>query len=81
MPKKQLKGVVVSNKMQKTAVVEVTRLKSHRLYKKKYRVTTRYMAHDEENQCQAGDKVTIVEASPVSKNKNWRILKKEIKKD
>ena len=76
MPKKQLKGVVVSNKMQKTAIVAVTRLKEHALYKKKYKVTTRYSVHDEKNECQIGDKVVIIETKPISKNKSWMILKK-----
>ena len=76
MPKKQLKGVVVSNKMSKTAIVAVTRLKEHSLYKKKYKVTTRYSAHDAKNECQVGDKVVIQECRPMSKNKRWMILKK-----
>ncbi len=76
MPKKQLKGTVVSNKMQKTAVVAVTRLKEHRIYKKKYKVTTRYQAHDEKNEYQVGDRVIIVETRPLSRHKNWQILKK-----
>ena len=76
MPKKQLKGVVVSNKMQKTVIVAVTRLKEHSLYKKKYKVTTRYSAHDEKGEYQTGDKVIIQECRPVSKNKNWMVLKK-----
>lgn len=76
MPKKQLKGVVVSNKMQKTVVVAVTRLKEHSLYKKKYKSTTRYSAHDEKNEFQVGDKVIIGETSPISKNKKWAVLKK-----
>ena len=76
MPKKQLKGVVVSNKMQKTAIVAVTRLKEHSLYKKKYKVTTRYSAHDEKNEYQVGDKVIIVETKPISKNKSWVVVKK-----
>ncbi len=76
MPKKQLKGVVISNKMQKTAIVAVTRLKEHSLYKKKYKVTTRYSAHDRKNECQIGDKVIIQECRPMSKNKRWVVLKK-----
>ena len=76
MPKKQLKGVVVSNKMQKTAVVAVMRLKEHRLYKKKYKVTTKYSAHDEKNECQIGDKVVIQECRPISKNKCWVVVQK-----
>lgn len=76
MPNKQLKGVVVSNKMQKTVVVAVTRLKEHRLYKKKYKVTKRYQAHDEKGQYQVGDQVIIGEIRPISSNKRWNILKK-----
>ncbi|MBU3901131.1 30S ribosomal protein S17 [Patescibacteria group bacterium] len=76
MPKKQLKGVVVSNKMQKTAIVAVTRLKEHRLYKKKFKVTTKYSAHDATNECQIGDKVIIQECKPISKNKCWVVLQK-----
>lgn len=76
MSKKQLKGVVVSNKMAKTVVVAVTRLKEHRLYKKKYKVTTRYSAHDDKNEYRIGDKVVIVENRPISKNKNWVVLQK-----
>lgn len=76
MPNKQLKGVVVSNKMQKTVIVAVTRLKEHSLYKKKYKVTTRYSAHDEKNEYQIGDKVIISETSPISKNKKWVVAQK-----
>ncbi|HRY52347.1 MAG TPA: 30S ribosomal protein S17 [Candidatus Portnoybacteria bacterium] len=76
MPNKQLKGVVVSNKMQKTVIVAVTRLKEHSLYKKKYKVTTRYSAHDEKNEYQIGDKVIISETSPISKNKKWIVTQK-----
>lgn len=77
MPKKQLKGVVISDKMQKTAVVAVTRLKEHRLYKKKYKVTTKYSAHDEKGECQIGDKVVIQECRPISKNKRWTVISKK----
>ena len=76
MSKKQLKGVVVSNKMQKTVVVAVTRLKEHHLYKKKYKVTKRYQAHDEKNQYQVNDQVIIGEIRPMSSNKRWNVLKK-----
>jgi small subunit ribosomal protein S17 len=76
MPNKQLKGVVVSNKMQKTVIVAVTRLKEHSLYKKKYKVTPRYSAHDEKNEYQIGDKVIISETSPISKNKKWVVAQK-----
>lgn len=74
MSKKQLKGVVVSNKMTKTVVVAVTRLKLHKKYKKQYKVTTHYKAHSEKNDCQIGDKVMIQECRPVSKDKRWRVI-------
>ncbi len=68
--RRRLIGVVVSNKMQKTVVVEVTRTSRHRLYKKVISVTNRFMAHDELN-CQIGDEVRIVESRPISKRKRW----------
>ncbi|TSC53035.1 MAG: small subunit ribosomal protein S17 [Parcubacteria group bacterium LiPW_39] len=73
MAKKQLKGVVVSDKMPKTAVVAVTRLKEHKIYKKKYKVITRYKAHDEKGEYHVGDKVIIEECRPLSKEKRWRV--------
>lgn len=76
MSKKQLKGTVVSNKMQKTVIVAVTRLKEHHLYKKKYKVTKRYQAHDEKGQYQINDQVIIEEIRPISSNKCWNVLKK-----
>jgi len=76
MSRKTLKGVVVSNKMQKTVVVAVTRLKQHPLYKKKYKVTSRYKAHDDKGQYLLGDKVIIAEARPLSGSKRWIVLKK-----
>jgi len=77
MPKKTLKGVVVSNKMQKTVVVAVTRLKMHDKYKKRFKVTTRYKAHCENNDCAIGDKVTIQESKPMSRDKNWVVIEKQ----
>lgn len=76
MSKKILKGVVVSAKMQKTVVVAITRLKEHRLYRKKYKITRRYQAHDEKGEYRFGDKVMIEETRPLSLNKRWRVLKK-----
>jgi len=73
MPKKTLKGVVVSDKMQKTVVVAVVRLKEHKLYKRKYKATTRYKAHDEKGEYRLGDKVLIQECRPMSKQKHWRV--------
>jgi small subunit ribosomal protein S17 len=66
-------GVVVSNKMNKTVVVEVSRRVLHPTYKKYVRRRTRFMAHDEENRCNIGDQVTIVETRPLSRSKNWRV--------
>lgn len=66
-------GKVVSNKMNKTIVVEVSYLKKHRLYKKAVRQTSRFKAHDEENQCKIGDLVRIEECRPISKDKHFRL--------
>lgn len=66
-------GTVVSNKMQKTVVVEVVRLERHALYGKVVRRKTKLKAHDENNGCQLGDQVTIVHARPLSKDKHWRV--------
>ncbi len=71
--KKQRVGVVVKDKMNKTRVVEVTRLFPHPLYQKVVRSRKRYKAHDEKNETKAGDKVRIVETRPISKEKRWRI--------
>ena len=74
MPKKQYTGVVVSDKMDKTVVVSITRLYQHPVYKKTVRKQKKYKAHDEQNQCKMGDKVTIVESSPISKDKRWEVI-------
>lgn len=71
-----LTGIIVSDKMQKTRVVEVTRVKQHPRYEKRYEVTTRFKAHDEENQYHTGDKVVIKEIRPMSKDKRWIIVEK-----
>jgi small subunit ribosomal protein S17 len=67
-------GLVVSDKMDKTAVVAVERLKRHPLYGRVQRVTKRLKAHDETNDCKVGDRVRIMETRPLSRDKNWRIL-------
>jgi len=67
--------VVVSDKMDKTVVVEVTRTVMHPVYKKYVRRRKRFMAHDEENKCHVGDEVMIVETRPLSRHKNWRVRK------
>ena len=76
MPKRQLKGIIVSDKMQKTVVVRVGRKKSHPKYKKIYSVHKRYKAHDEKGECKVGDKVIIEESRPISKDKKWKVIKK-----
>jgi small subunit ribosomal protein S17 len=74
-PRRQQKvGVVVSNKMDKTIVVSVESLKKHRIYKRTYRQTKHFHAHDEENTCQIGDTVRIEESRPLSKTKRWRLI-------
>lgn len=73
---KILKGVVVSDKMQKTAVVEIVRLKKHPKYKKYYKVSKRFKAHNSENQYHIGDNVWIQETRPMSKEKRWIIIGK-----
>lgn len=73
---KQLKGVVVSDKMSKTVVVAVNRLKRHPVYKKTYKITDRYKAHDEKNEYKTGDKVVLQECRPMSKEKRFRVVKK-----
>jgi small subunit ribosomal protein S17 len=72
--RKQTKvGRVVSNKNDKTVVVAVDYLRRHRLYRKMLRRTTRFHAHDENNECQMGDLVRIVESRPLSRLKRWRV--------
>ena len=71
---KVLQGRVVSNKMQKTIVVEIAQRKLHRLYKKYLTRTKRLKVHDEENACGIGDTVRVVESRPLSKDKRWRLL-------
>ena len=81
MPRRRLKGTVVSNAMDRTAVVRVERLKAHPLYRKVVHLSKRVKAHDELG-CQIGDQVQIVESRPMSKNKRWaveKIVKREIR--
>ena len=67
------KGVVTSVKMDKTAVVSVHTYKIHPMYKKRYRITKKFYAHDEKNSCKLWDTVTIKEIKPLSKTKRWEI--------
>jgi small subunit ribosomal protein S17 len=68
------KGVVVSDKMDKTIVVEVTTLKTHSKYLKKYRSTKKYKVHDEKNVFKVGDIVSFQECKPISKDKRWMVV-------
>ncbi len=72
--RQQKVGRVVSNKMQKTIVVAVETLKKHRIYKKTYKVTRKFKAHDETNAANIGDIVRIEETRPLSKDKRWRLV-------
>ena len=71
--KRTLEGRVVSDKMDKTVVVEVDRLYRHTRYKKVVRAVKKYKAHDEENACHVGDLVRIIESRPMSRQKRWRV--------
>jgi len=76
--KKQLKGVVVSDKMQKTVVVEVTRFVKHPKYGKYTQKSKRYKAHDELNAYKTGDKIVIEETNPISKDKTFKVIGKQM---
>ncbi|QFR38637.1 30S ribosomal protein S17 [Candidatus Gracilibacteria bacterium 28_42_T64] len=71
------KGIVTSSKMDKTIVVSVESYKSHAKYKKRFRVTSKFYAHDEKNSCSEGDIVTIKETRPLSKLKRWDLLEEK----
>jgi len=76
-PKRRIQekqGTVISNKMDKTIVVAVISLKKHRIYKRTYKQTKHFYAHDEDNVCQIGDVVRIQESRPLSKLKRWRLV-------
>jgi len=72
--RKKMLGLVVDHKMNKTAVVSVSRLKKHKSYQKYITVQKKYMVHDPHNQCQVGDKVRIIESRPISKTKKWMLF-------
>ena len=67
-------GTVISNKMEKTVIVQVGTSKAHRLYRKTVRQRTKFKVHDEKNECGVGDLVRITETRPISKEKRWRLL-------
>lgn len=71
MPKRVLTGVVVSDKNDKTVIVNVERRFMHPLYKKTITKSKKYAAHDAENKCKVGDEVSIEESAPISKSKKW----------
>ncbi len=73
---RKLSGIVVSDKMDKTVVVEVKTMKVHPKYGKRYISSKKYKCHDEKNECLIDDKVTIAECRPISKDKTWRIIDK-----
>jgi small subunit ribosomal protein S17 len=75
MPKKVYTGKVVSDKMDKTATVAVTRTFQHPLYRKTIKKVAKFKAHDEENKCKTGDTVQIIESRPLSKEKRWSVIK------
>lgn len=72
--RKQLVGTVTSDKMDKTVVVAVSTLKQHPLYRKTVKVSKKYKAHDEQNACQVGDRVQIIESKPMSRHKRWAVV-------
>ena len=72
--RKERIGVVTSNKMEKSIVVSIQRKLKHPLYGKFLKKTSKFVAHDEENSCNEGDTVRIMETRPLSKNKNWRLV-------
>ena len=76
MSKKQLQGIVVSDKMEKTVVVKVERIIEHPKYKRRYKSHKKYKAHDEKREYHVGDKVVIEETKPMSKDKHFIVVKK-----
>ncbi|MBI5049554.1 MAG: 30S ribosomal protein S17 [Nitrospirae bacterium] len=76
MPRKIFTGNVISDKMDKTVVVAVTRVVQHPLYKKTIKKISKFKVHDEENKYKVGDKVKIIESSPLSKEKRWVVFEK-----
>ena len=72
--RKERIGVVTSNKMEKSIVVSIERKVKHALYGKFLKKTSKFVAHDEDNSCNEGDTVKIMETRPLSKSKNWRLI-------
>ena len=76
MPRRVLTGRVTSDKMDKTVTVLVDRRVMHPLYKKFIRLSKKYAAHDESNECKSGDTVRIIECPPISKRKSWTVIER-----
>jgi len=76
MPKRKLRGTVVSDKMQKTIVVKVEQVKQHPKYKRRYKIHKKYKVHDEKKEYKVGDQVIVEECRPLSKEKRWRVISK-----
>lgn len=74
--KRRIIGQIVSDKMEKTVVVEIQRSRLHPLYKKRFRIKKRILAHDPENKFKPGDRVLIEETRPLSRKKSFRVVKK-----
>ncbi len=74
MARKTYIGEVISDKMDKTIVVAVKRLTTHPMYKKTIKKVTKFKAHDGENKCKVGDRVSIIESRPISKDKRWKVV-------
>lgn len=72
--KRKFNGVVMSDKMDKTIVVQVESVKIHPKYKKRYKVSKKFKVHDEKNQYKVGDKIQFIECRPLSKDKRWRVI-------
>ncbi|MFH1427981.1 MAG: 30S ribosomal protein S17 [Patescibacteria group bacterium] len=72
--RRKFNGVVVSDKMDKTIVVRIDRVRVHPKYKKRYTVSKKYKVHDEKNQFKEGDKVVFIGCRPLSKDKRWRVI-------
>ena len=74
MARRKLTGIIISDKMQKTVVVQVERIKEHPKYKRRYKVHKKYKAHDDKGEYKLGDRVVIEECRPVSKDKKWKVV-------
>jgi small subunit ribosomal protein S17 len=73
---KTRKGIIISDKMDKTVTVKIDRVVAHRIYKKKFVLSKNFKAHDETNEFKTGDVVEIVETAPISKDKKFKVLRK-----